>query len=128
VATPELTPLILFAASPGTITLSQVAKLAGVSVRTLQRKLKTEGWSYSGLVEESRIQAAMEMLRNEDLSLHQIAHTNSGIRHFPTSPGHLDVGPEQRPANSVNVIDRPMRIDAFTLLRGGVRWTKSRSR
>ena len=57
-----------------TITLSQTAKLAGVSVRTLQRNLHAAGWSYSGLVEEARMQVAMEMLRNQELSLDEIAH------------------------------------------------------
>jgi len=55
------------------LTISQAADLAGVSVRTLQRRLAAEGLAFSELVEEVRAELAGEMLNDTDLSLNEVA-------------------------------------------------------
>jgi AraC-like DNA-binding protein len=57
----------------GWLTINQVAELAGVSVRTLQRKLAAEGRIYSELVDEIRAERAVDLLKNTDVSLVEIA-------------------------------------------------------
>ena len=54
-------------------TISQAADLAGVSVRTLQRKLAVEGLTFSELVEQVRTELSSELLKETDLSLNQIS-------------------------------------------------------
>lgn len=55
------------------LTINETAELAGVSVRTLQRKLAAEELSFSELVEQVRAELATEMLTNTDVPLNQIA-------------------------------------------------------
>lgn len=50
------------------------ADLAGLSVRTLRRRLAEEGTSYERLVEEVRCEAALDMLRGGQLRLIDIAY------------------------------------------------------
>jgi AraC-like DNA-binding protein len=51
----------------------RVASALGVSVRTLQRRLLSEGTDFQKLVDEVRLSAAMELLRNGDLGLAGVA-------------------------------------------------------
>jgi AraC-like DNA-binding protein len=46
-------------------TIDQVAAAAGVSRRTLSRKLRNEGESFSSILERTRAQIAIERLRSE---------------------------------------------------------------
>ena len=57
----------------GWLTIQGAAKLAGVSVRTLQRRLTEEGWVFSDLVSQVRVEVATEMLSETDASLSDIA-------------------------------------------------------
>jgi AraC-like DNA-binding protein len=50
-----------------------LAEIAGTSPRTLQRKLKQSGTSYSELIETTRFELAMEMLKDTDTRLVEIA-------------------------------------------------------
>jgi len=54
-------------------TIEVVAGLLGVSSRTLQRRLKQEAVSYSGLVERCRCQVACESLRHTLIPAQDIA-------------------------------------------------------
>ena len=50
-----------------------VAEIAGLPVRSLQRRLRAAGYSYSELVEQARYQAARELLRDGDIKITEIA-------------------------------------------------------
>ncbi len=52
-----------------------LAEIANTSQRTLQRKLKHEGVSYSQLIETTRFELATEMLVNPDIPLIDVAMT-----------------------------------------------------
>jgi AraC-like DNA-binding protein len=49
------------------------AEIAGMSVRTLQRRLQREGLSYSRLIEQVRFQQAVDYLRDPTIKLSEIA-------------------------------------------------------
>lgn len=55
------------------MTIRQMAKLAGVSVRTLQRLLAAEGLTFSQLAEQALAELARELLKDSDLTIDQIA-------------------------------------------------------
>lgn len=57
----------------GWLAIGQAADLAGVSVRTLQRRLADEGVAYSEVLQQVRGELAAEMLADTDLSIEQIA-------------------------------------------------------
>jgi AraC-like DNA-binding protein len=57
----------------GQLSLSGVAKGLAVSERTLQRRLEEEGTSLQKLIEESRYELSLTLLRNSQLSLAEIA-------------------------------------------------------
>jgi transcriptional regulator GlxA family with amidase domain len=57
----------------GWISVDRAAKLAGMSTRTLQRKLAAEGRTYSDLLVESQLELAVEMLENTAASMDEIA-------------------------------------------------------
>jgi AraC-like DNA-binding protein len=57
----------------GQINLSLLAKGLAVSERTLQRRLEEEGTSLQKLIEESRYELSLTLLRNAHLSLAEIA-------------------------------------------------------
>ena len=73
------------------------AEIAGLSVRTLQRRLREEGESYMGLIDKVRCEAALSSLRDESLSLRetgqrlgysdQAAFTRAFQRWTGTTPG-----------------------------------------
>lgn len=50
-----------------------VAEVANLSTRTLQRRLTAENRTYSGLLEEARLQAAMRLLRQNETKLVDVA-------------------------------------------------------
>jgi len=59
--------------SGGWLTIDQAAELADSSARSLQRRLALAGSDFSELVEQVRIDLAMELLRDTDISLPEIA-------------------------------------------------------
>jgi AraC-like DNA-binding protein len=73
------------------------AEIAGLSVRTLQRRLREEGASYMGLIDRVRCEAALSSLRDDTQSLKEIgqrlgysdqaAFTRAFQRWVGTTPG-----------------------------------------
>ena len=61
------------ALSDGVPVISDVAKLLGMSGRTLQRRLSELGYTYQTLVDESRRQLADRLLRETNCSLAEVA-------------------------------------------------------
>ncbi|MEZ5277020.1 MAG: AraC family transcriptional regulator [Opitutaceae bacterium] len=61
------------ALSEGVPTLSEVAGRLGMSGRTLQRRLAKQGHSFITLVDDTRRQLAMRLLRQTDYSLAEVA-------------------------------------------------------
>lgn len=54
-------------------TIARTARLLGVPVRTLQRRLRQDGLSYSELVEKTRLELACRLLDTPDGSVAQVA-------------------------------------------------------
>ncbi len=54
-------------------TIAHTARLLGVPVRTLQRRLQQNGLSYSQLVENTRYERASHLLKGTDKSVAQVA-------------------------------------------------------
>jgi AraC-like DNA-binding protein len=57
----------------GTPQIETVAEIAGMPVRSLQRRLRAEGHSYSELVEQARYLAARDLLRDAGIKITEIA-------------------------------------------------------
>ncbi len=57
----------------GEMSVGAVGAALGVSVRTLQRRLRDEGTSFKGLVNETRSDLAVHYLRHSELSITEIA-------------------------------------------------------
>ena len=55
------------------LTISQAAELAGMSVRSFQRRLAAEGLTFAQLVDQARSEVAQELLERTDRSLAEIA-------------------------------------------------------
>ena len=55
-------------------TIEQVAANLNISVRTLQRRLKAEGYTFKTVVEELKKQFALDYLTEDRLSVKEIAH------------------------------------------------------
>jgi AraC-like DNA-binding protein len=68
----------------GTTTLADVADIAGVSTRTLQRKLAHLGLTYSDILEMARYENASRLLRDTDCKIIDVAFS-SGY----TDPAHF---------------------------------------
>lgn len=68
----------------GAPTVAEVAEIAGISVRSLQRKLSGAGLSYSGLLGAARFENAARLLRDSDARIIEIAFS-SGY----TDPAHF---------------------------------------
>jgi len=68
----------------GVPTVQEIAELAGLSVRSFQRKLATMGLSYSGLVDMVRFENAAKLLRRTDAKVIDVAFA-SGY----TDPAHF---------------------------------------
>jgi AraC-like DNA-binding protein len=64
--------------------INKIAKITGISVRTLQRELAKEGISYSRLVQKVRLQQALELLKNTQFQLVEISELlgYSNASHF----------------------------------------------
>ena len=60
--------------SDGYPDIKLAADISGTSVRTLQRHLKQFGVSYSNLVDQSRFESAVELLKNPEISNLDIAY------------------------------------------------------
>jgi AraC-like DNA-binding protein len=67
----------LGAGCPG---IGEVAELAGMSTRSLQRKLAEHGCSYSGLVQEARYEVACELLADPAVKIIDVAFA-AGYEH-----------------------------------------------
>lgn len=57
----------------GVPTVAEIADMAGVSVRSFQRKLSSKGLSYSGLVDVVRFENARKLLRDTDAKVIDVA-------------------------------------------------------
>jgi len=68
----------------GVPTVAQIAEMAGVSVRSFQRKLASMGLSYSRLVDAVRFENAAKLLRDSDIKVIEVAFS-SGY----TDPAHF---------------------------------------
>ena len=64
-------------------TIEQVAANLNISVRTLQRRLKEEGKTYQGILEDLKHQLALDYLRNKNQSIKEIAYL---LSYADTSP------------------------------------------
>ncbi len=64
---------IMNLAKPEFPTINQVASNMNLSVRTLQRKLESEGYSYKALLEQLRKELALTYLKKPDLSISEIS-------------------------------------------------------
>jgi len=56
------------------LTVGEAAEIAGTSVRTMQRRLDSEGQSFTNLVEETRLTLAMSMLEDTDAPVSEIGY------------------------------------------------------
>ena len=59
----SLRPLIRSLLSEGCTHADQIAQRAGISSRSLQRYLAEEGHTFSGLLRQTRLEMAVEMIR-----------------------------------------------------------------
>ena len=66
-------PLILAALPSGSCTATSVARLCGIDRRTLHRQLQAEGWSFSRLLDQVRLDLVRKHLRESDLALGEMA-------------------------------------------------------
>ena len=57
----------------GPLAIGQAAEMAGVSPRTLQRRLRQSGISYSGLLQQVRYERAANFLRESDVTILEVA-------------------------------------------------------
>lgn len=66
------------------ITLENIARLAGISVRTFQRRLAEEGDSFFGVVDKWRFKSAVRFCERSDLSFTEISQRlhYANISHF----------------------------------------------
>ncbi len=58
----------------GNLEINMAASVAGISIRTLQRRLQTYAVSYSGLVQEVRLELAAELLKSPDVKVIDAAY------------------------------------------------------
>ena len=58
----------------GTPSIELAADIAGLSVRTLQRRLADRDLTYRGLLDQTRFETATDLLENTDNSITEIAH------------------------------------------------------
>lgn len=66
---------ILHLAQPQFPSIQQSAANLNLSVRTLQRRLKEVGYTYQELIDETKRQFALDYLRNEELTIKEIAYS-----------------------------------------------------
>jgi len=65
---------IVHLATPAFPTIEQVADNLNLSVRSLQRRLKAEQYTYQQLVDELKHQFSLEYLKRKDLSVKEVAY------------------------------------------------------
>jgi AraC-like DNA-binding protein len=65
-------------------TVAEIAEMAGVSIRSFQRKLSNSGVSYSDLLDRARFENASQLLRGTDAKIIDVAFS-SGY----TDPAHF---------------------------------------
>ena len=69
----KIYPLILATLPSGSCSASAVARLCGVDRRTLHRQLQAEGWSFSRLLDQVRLDLVHRHLRESDWALGDMA-------------------------------------------------------
>lgn len=69
----SVTQFLLSQLPYGSTDISAAAEATGLSVRTLQRQLWEEGCDYSRLLEQTRFRLAVDLLRNADIKVVDIA-------------------------------------------------------
>ena len=69
----KIYPLILATLPSGTCSASGVARLCGMDRRTLHRQLQAEGWSFSRLLDQVRLDLVRRHLRDSDWALGDMA-------------------------------------------------------
>lgn len=77
-------------------TLAQVVAKLGGSTRSLQRRLQAEGAAFSGVVQRTRVDAALELIRATDTGLTEVAFCAGFSDHAHltrTMRKHLDIPP-----------------------------------
>lgn len=57
----------------GPLAIDQAAEMAAISPRTLQRRLRQSGMSYSGLLQQVRYETAAKFLRESDVTILEVA-------------------------------------------------------
>jgi AraC-like DNA-binding protein len=65
----------------GAPTVAEAAEMAGISVRSFQRKLSSAGLSYSGLIDVVRFENAVKLLRDSDAKVIDIAFASGYADH-----------------------------------------------
>lgn len=60
----------------GPPTVAEIAEMAGISVRSFQRKLSNAGLTYSGLVDAARFESAAKHLRDTDAKIIEVAFSS----------------------------------------------------
>ncbi len=89
---------ILNLLDPGFPTINQVAANLNLSVRTLQRKLKSDGLVFKEILEELRKEMAINYIENGDFQINEIAHllnyadASTFIRSFKKWTGKTPTG------------------------------------
>jgi AraC-like DNA-binding protein len=65
-------------------TIAEIAEMAGISIRSLQRKLSSAGVSYSDLLDGARFKNAAKLLRDTDAKIIDVAFSSgySDPAHF----------------------------------------------
>src|SRR5690606_29220640 len=105
--------------SLGELDAEVVAEQLHMSRHTLYRKLKQEGQSCQGLVEEVRKEKAIRYLNEDRYALSEIAFL-LGFSELSALAGPLNAGPaSHRPATGKTV--RPKKLKAVTGCRSGGR-------
>jgi AraC-like DNA-binding protein len=69
----SLRPLILALLPDGYPSVAQVARLSGLSLRSFQRELAEAGVTFSGLVEQARLELALAMMRDPAIRVTDMA-------------------------------------------------------
>jgi AraC-like DNA-binding protein len=60
----------------GPPTVAEIAEMAGISVRSFQRKLSSAGLTYSGLLDTARFENAAKNLRDTDAKIIEVAFSS----------------------------------------------------
>jgi AraC-like DNA-binding protein len=102
----------LLAEGRGTVGIELVAERMATSVRTLQRRLRATGLSYSGVVQRARRTAARQMLKDRGVGIGEVARAlgYSDPAHFTRAfQRWTGCTPRDFRARSAAVENRPRR-------------------